>query len=192
MRMDFVNFPAFYLPPPETSLHEMAAHELGFTLNELMVTGLPTCEIGHRAEHDLQGMLKDDGLFISHEPAYFQQKRYLKPLRALSAHVRVVRSYRRPKSKSNGKSRVWPVVPEETGHPESTWKKRKTLWKRVPVSRDAEERNWVEFDRFTGEDVLELLAESDEDVCPNCGVIHSTDDSAPDSSDYDTDDSELF
>lgn len=192
MRIDFVNFPESFLPLPDPSLHEMAAHEMGYTLNELVITGLPTCEVGHSAGHDLQGMLKDDGLYIVHEPAYFQQKRSLKPFRELPGlgRVQVVRSYgKRFKSKTKDKGHVFPVAPEETGHPKSTWKRRKTLWKRVPLSRDAEERKWVEFDRHTGEDVNELYDDSDEDVCPNCGIIHSMTSDAG-ASDYDSDDSD--
>lgn len=200
MRMDFVNFPQYFLPSPDSSFHDIAAHEMGYSLNELMVTGLPTCDIGHVAGHDLQGMLKDDGLFIYHEPAYFQQKRSLKFFRpsALPLHFAVVRAYRRTrKMKPKAKSLAFPVVPEETGHPESHWKKRKTIWKRVPISRDGEERKWVEFDRYTGNPTDELEDDSDEDVCPNCGIIHGdlgsgeTDQDSDHDSD-DSNDSELF
>lgn len=186
MRMDFVNFPDFFLPTADASLHEMAAHELGYTLDELMVTGLPRCEVGHRAAFDLQGLLKDDGLFMVHEPTYFQQKRSLKFLRDIEAHLTVVRSYHRL---HKSKTKVpFPVVPEETGHPVSAWKKRKTIWKRVPISRDAEEREWVEFDRFTGENVKDLTDDSDEDVCPNCGIIHGLD---SDITDFGSDDESI-
>lgn len=189
MRIDFVNFPDYFLPLPDASLHEMAAHELGYTLNELMVTGLPRCEVGRRAGHDLQGMLKDDGLFIIHEPTYFQQKRSLKFLRDFGGHASVVRSYRKPhKPSSKDRPRAFPVAPEEIGHPESAWKKRKTIWKRVPISRDSEEREWEEFDRYTGENVRDLPEDSDEDVCPNCGIIHGLDSDA-DTTDYDSDES---
>lgn len=54
MRMDFVNFPDYFLPFPEVDLHEIAAHDFGCTLNELMVTGLPCCEVGVKAGADLQ------------------------------------------------------------------------------------------------------------------------------------------
>ena len=54
MRMDFVNFPDYFLPFPEMDLHEIAAHDFGCTLNELMVTGLPCCEVGVKAGADLQ------------------------------------------------------------------------------------------------------------------------------------------
>ncbi|CAN8102621.1 unnamed protein product [Discula destructiva] len=191
MRIDFVNFPEYFLPVPDSSFHDMAAHELGYSLNELMVTGLPNCEVGRRAEGDLQGMLKDDGLFVFHEPTYFSQKRSLKMLRATPARFQVVRAYRRPtKPKGKEKARAFPLAPQEKGHPESTWKKRQTIWKRVPISRDAHERKWMEFDRFTGESTDELYDESDEDVCPNCGIIHSMMSdmgSDLDSSDSDTD-----
>lgn len=173
MRIDFVNFPDYFLPLPDSGLHEVAAHDLGCTLNELMVTGLPCCETGAKAGADLQGMVKDDGLFMCHAPSYIQQKRSLKPLRGYVGLSRVVRSWRKlDKRIPNERRQAFPAVPEELGHPESTWKKRKTLWKRVPISRDSELREWIEFDRNTGESVHELYYDSDEEVCPNCGVVH--------------------
>lgn len=186
MRIDFVNFPDYFLPPPDVALHEIAAHDLGCTINELMVTGLPCCEIGAKAGADLQGMVKDDGLFMCHAPSYIQQKRSLKPLRGYGGLSRVVRSWRKldrriPKERRE----AFPPVPEETGHPESTWKRRKTLWKRVPISRDTDQREWIEFDRNTGESVHELYYDSDEEVCPNCGVVHGDTDISSDDEDDD-------
>lgn len=180
MRIDFVNFPEYFLPFPQTDLHEIAAHDLGCTLNELMVTGLPGCEVGIKAGADLQGMVKDDGLFICHVPSYVQQRKSLKPLRSDRATSRVVRAWRklaRERQASVGQTPLasFPVVPEEHGHPTSTWKKRKTLWKRVPVSRDSTKREWAEFDRSTGELVhdQDIYNSDDSDtVCPNCGVVH--------------------
>ncbi|KAF3766985.1 hypothetical protein M406DRAFT_355424 [Cryphonectria parasitica EP155] len=185
MRMDFVNFPDYFLPLPDTALHELAAHDLGSILNELMVTGLPCCEVGAKAGGDLQGMVKDDGLFLCHAPSYVQQRRYLKPLRGYAGLSRVVRSWRKldkriPKERRD----LHPVVPEEPGHPVSNWKKRKTLWKRVPVNRDSDEREWVEFDRNTGESVSDLYYDSDEEVCPNCGVVHGMTDIDSDDSSF--------
>ncbi|KAK7729108.1 hypothetical protein SLS53_009323 [Cytospora paraplurivora] len=179
MRIDFVNFPNFFLPYPQTDLHEIAAHDLGCTLNELMVTGLPSCEVGIKAGADLQGMVKDDGLFVFYEPSYIQQRKALKPLRAYSGTPRVVRAWRqlaRERQELIGHVALasLPAVPEETGHPEPTLKKRKTLWKRVPVSRDEVKRKWAEFDRNTGEPVDDLDYNSDDSdaVCPNCGIVH--------------------
>lgn len=181
MRIDFVNFPDYFLPLPDSALHEIAAHDLGSTLNEMMVTGLPCCEIGAKAGADLQGMVRDDGLFMCHAPSFIQQKRSLKPLRGFIGLSRVVRSWRKldkriPKDRRD----ALPAVPEELGHPESAWKKRKTLWKRVPKNRDAEEREWIEFDRNTGESVTDLYYDNDEEVCPNCGVVHGMTDSDSD------------
>lgn len=74
-----------------------------------------------------------------------------------------------------------PPVPAEEGAPESHWKERRTLWKKVPVSRDEEEREWIEFDRTNGqpinpndyEDDDTDVYDVDELVCHHCGVIHS-------------------
>ncbi|ROW04452.1 hypothetical protein VMCG_05019 [Cytospora schulzeri] len=180
MRIDFVNFPNYFLPFPQTDLHEIAAHDLGCTLNELTVTGLPSCEVGIKAGADLQGMVKDDGLFVCYAPSYIQQKKWLKPLRGYSGIARVVRAWRklaRERQATFGQVSLasFPVVPEETGHPKSTWKKRKTLWKRVPISRDSTKREWAEFDRNTGEPVDDLVdygSDESDAVCPNCGVVH--------------------
>ncbi|KUI55961.1 hypothetical protein VP1G_03237 [Cytospora mali] len=179
MRIDFVNFPNYFLPFPQTDLHEIAAHDLGCTLNELMVTGLPICEVGIKAGADLQGMVKDDGLFVCHEASYVQQMKSLKPLRGDKGRPRVVRAWRRlarDRQASLGQVSLssFPVVPEETGHPDSNWRKRKTIWKRVPVTRDSVKREWYEFDRNTGEPVWDLNYSSDESdaICPNCGVVH--------------------
>lgn len=182
MRMDFVNFPDYFLPFPEVDLHEIAAHDFGCTLNELMVTGLPCCEVGVKAGADLQGMVKDDGLFLCHAPSYVQQKKYLKPLGGYEGLARVVRAWRklaRERQEAAGQVSLInvPSVPEEQGHPKSVWKKRKTVWKRVPIARDSEERDWVEFDRNTGEPVEDVLDDYDSDddsdaICPNCGVVH--------------------
>lgn len=158
-----------------------------------MVTGLPCCEVGAKAGADLQGMVRDDGLFMCHAPAYLAQKKSLKALRGYAGLTRVVRSWRLldKRSQSTTRRENFPPVPEETGHPESNWKKRKTLWKRVPVLRDSEEREWIEFDRNTGESVMDLYGSSDEDVCPNCGVVHDDIfDSMSEDDDDDEDDSE--
>lgn len=186
MRIDFVNFPDYFLPVPDIHLHEVAAHDLGCTLNELMLTGLPCCEVGDKASMDLQGMVKDDGLFLCHAPSYIQQKRCLKPLRGYGGLARVVRSWRKLDRKREGRDLI-PAVPEETGHPQSAWKKRKTLWKRVPVSRDSDKREWIEFDRNTGECVDDFDMDSEEGVCPNCGVVHTFSDWDSEVDDEDTD-----
>lgn len=151
-----------------------------------MVTGLPCCEVGAKAGADLQGMVKDDGLFMCHAPSYLAQKRFLKPLRGYAGLNRVIRSWKHLEKRSQRRD-AFPPVPEEVGHPESTWKKRKTLWKRVPVCRDSEEREWVEFDRNTGDAVREIYGTEDEDVCPNCGVVHDDFFSSMNSSDDEED-----
>lgn len=186
MRIDFVNFPDYFLPIPDLSLHEIASHDLGYTLNELMLTGLPCCEVGDKASIDLQGMVKDDGLFLCHAPSYIQQKRCLKPLRGYGGLARVVRAWRKLDKKRERRQLI-PAVPEETGHPQSVWKKRKTLWKRVPMTRDSDQREWVEFDRNTGECIDEFDVDSDEGVCPNCGVVHTLSDWDSEGDDEDTD-----
>lgn len=210
MRIDFVNFPEYFLPFSETDLHEVSSHDLGCTLNELIVTGLPCCEVGMKAGADLQGMVKDDGLFLDGNPAFLQYKTFLKPLPGHGLCAKVVRAYRKLAKEKMEKDREnahsgeasnvnpaqplailtvgghhahlpdLPSVPEEVGHPISTWKKKKTVWKRVPESRDSQVRKWVEFDRNSGypiEDVLDFYEDDSDDedtfLCPKCGEVHS-------------------
>ncbi|EOO01156.1 hypothetical protein UCRPA7_3372 [Phaeoacremonium minimum UCRPA7] len=213
MRIDFVNFPEYFLPYSETDLHEVSSHDLGCTLNELLVTGLPCCEVGMKAGADLQGMVKDDGLFLDGNPAFIQLKTSLKPLSGYGLCAKVVRAYRKlakekmekdKENAQNGQASDFdptqtfanlsmnpghshhahlpdlPSVPEEEGHPVSVWKKKKTVWKRVPESRDSNVRKWIEFDRNSGypiEDVLDFYDDDSDDedafLCPKCGEVHS-------------------
>lgn len=223
MRIDLVNFPEYFLPYPDNELHEMAAHQLGCSLNELTVTGIPRCEMGAKATADFNGMVKDDGLFIDALPAFLHTKSGMKALAHCDVHnIKAVRAWRAPVLKANadaaaarakkaaakkgaasnsnsasmddsssdsdddfhghshakaGTSPNMPAAPEEHGHPESTWKKRRTIWKRVPENRDSDERHWVEFDRASGlpmSDLSDIGESDDEDVliCSKCGDLH--------------------
>jgi len=220
MRIDFVNFPEYFLPFSDTELHDMAAHDLGSTLNELALTGLPCCEVGMKASADLGGMVRDNGLLLDANPTFVQMKSSLKKLDGIPWSPKVLRAWRLPPkpvrpaateaSASGSESsaaasdlhgqeqsdsdeydgeqyhhahagaRNIPRVPDEEGHPEPVKKrKRKTVWKMVPKTRDGEERDWMEFDRDTGFPMKDLRAqmddsddESDGVWCPKCGQFH--------------------
>jgi len=96
MRIDFVNFLEYFLPFSETELHDMAAHDLGSTLNELAVTGLPCCEVGMKASADLAGMVRDNGLFLDANPAFVQMKNSIKKLEGIPWAPKVMRAWRVP------------------------------------------------------------------------------------------------
>lgn len=75
-----------------------------------------------------------------------------------------------------------PPAPDETGHPVSTFHKRQTVWKKVPISQDdTDTRIWVEFDRTSGYPIAELdLHDADDtddqdSVCSRCGEVHAED-----------------
>lgn len=216
MRIDFVNFAEDFLPMPGTDFHAMVAHELEFTLNELMVTGIPCCEAGEKASSDLAKMVKDNGLHIDGGPAFLQMKTCQRPLGCHSFNARVICFSRRSDIESDSELdfdeldfdeldfdeldelqkhiAIIPACPPETGHPESDYDfmGRPTVWKRVPVSRDSDERKWVEFDRKIGYPTDEVERsmrfvdgehedEDDDDdddgdilypICAKCGVRH--------------------
>lgn len=155
MRIDFVNFFHEFTPFPEHDLHEAAVHDNGCTLSELMVSGLPCTETGLRGGFECAGMVRDNGLFMDAVPAFVQLKTRMKPLGAHGMCTRVMRSWRvtnEPVHDNPGHSgcygKIAPAA-DEPGAPPSNYK-RPTVWKRVPLSRDSEEREWVEFDRNKG------------------------------------------
>jgi hypothetical protein len=240
MRIDFVNFPEYYLPFSDSDLHELAAHDLGCTLNELTVTGLPSCEVGMKAGGDLSGMVKDDGLFMESVATFMQSKGgMLKPMTGGSVNARVIRSWRKqardarearaaaaaknlahaassstaaaggasatssstPASHSTSSTHGnehshgyldMPPAPEDKDAPPCTRRKRKTVWRRVPVLRDSEEREWIEFDRQSGypiESIADIFSDTDEDedgyFCIKCGDYHPAYDMDDDEEDFD-------
>jgi hypothetical protein len=163
MRIDFVNFPEDYLPYSGSDLHEVAAHENGCTLNELMVTGLPCCEQGMKAGAECSGMLKDNGLFMDAGPSFIQLKTQLKPLTGKDFCKKVIRAWMSPSdahaahhhhSRDSHPVRMH-QAPDPPNAPVSKYA-RPTVWKLVPNSRDSAKRRWVEFDRKMGYSVKEM------------------------------------
>lgn len=78
---------------------------------------------------------------------------------------------------------LMPPAPSEPGHPKTAPERmNRTLWRRVPVSRDSSERRWVEFCRTSGYPVENLRRVSNDDdsddyddeqnLCPCCGGSH--------------------
>ncbi|TDZ35529.1 hypothetical protein C8035_v009174 [Colletotrichum spinosum] len=193
LRIDLVNFMDDFLPMPGSDLHDMASHELGCCLNELQVTGLPIDDAGSKATAELTGLLKDEGLFLAGLPSFVQLKNSLKALSGISSCARVVRAWKTLKPKKvddamdesdsdsdeehhHPQEPVMPPAPRETGHPSSSpTRKDLTIWKRVPKTRDGDDRQWTEFCRSSGypmEDVEELMSDDELGICPCCGEPH--------------------
>ncbi|KAI1382682.1 uncharacterized protein F4822DRAFT_102563 [Hypoxylon trugodes] len=165
IRMDFVNFgeDLFNNPPPQ--LHELASHQLGCILNELVLTGLPSDETGHRVSNELAGLLKDEGLLIDHAPTMVALKNSMRALHcdASECHYssKVVRAMRaiyggHHHDHTDTHAHIFgidfPPAPADEGEPPySYFHSCRTIWKKVPVRLDGtEERKWLLFDRMSG------------------------------------------
>ncbi|KAK4169966.1 hypothetical protein QBC43DRAFT_39715 [Cladorrhinum sp. PSN259] len=206
LRIDLVNFPPeFLVSPGGPALHNLASHDLASSLNELQITGITDCPWGADLSTQLARMIKDDGLFLKHKTAFSLNARSLRRVTKSDTEewrMRVVRAWKvlakeyaeTQKKEGNTAPLIHhmahrdhhhsinlPAAPKEEGAPPTVWKARRTLWKRVPVNRESEEREWVEFDRTTGtriaakeydDDELDSYDE-DELVCHHCGVMHS-------------------
>lgn len=194
LRIDFVNFVNDLLQYPPQHLHDLASHQLGCMLNEVILTGVPTDECGLRVSTELSGLLKDEGLLIDHCPTLVAVKDGVRLLhRAESVcgfSSKVVRGMRSTgegffsDGHHNHNQTDFPPAPREKGDPPpSMFHSCRTIWKKIPTKLDGNgERRWKLFDRVSGlpwEDVEEdammfdvLDDELDPIVCENCGECH--------------------
>ncbi|KAG6032952.1 hypothetical protein E4U41_007067 [Claviceps citrina] len=191
LRLDLVNFSETPLSYSGSELHEVASHELGCTLNELQITGMPFDHTGLKVAAELSGMLKDEGLYLDGSAAYVAHKKHLQLLSGKKWCARVVRASKRKadaeiddSSESDENEEplrhrhihprlgIMPPVPTEEGHPDSTRDQDRVIWKRVPVTRESEERHWVQFSRAGGYEIPDTEWETDEEGCPCCGEGH--------------------
>lgn len=172
MRMDFVNFQADLLPSypdPTGDLREIASSDLGGSLDELMLTGIPISPSGTDVSECLSGMVKLGGLLVESNASFVQGKTKLKPIPDRYFLASVLQSSYRPGKEPplhdqcvafyphhNAAPGTVPIAPKEMGHPPPSLRKRKTLWKMVPDSRDAVTRSWKEFDDESGLQVEHL------------------------------------
>ncbi|KAB5515196.1 hypothetical protein GE09DRAFT_581467 [Coniochaeta sp. 2T2.1] len=169
MRIDFVNFFDAHVPFPEHDLHEAAGHDHGCTLKELMITGMPCTEAGQKGSAEISRMVRDSGLFMDAGPAFVQLRTRVKPLSGKRFCKKVTRAWRvAANTDIDNETRIGcygmnPPVPEEEGHPESSYM-RPTVWKLVPTTRDSEQRMWVEFDKKKGLSVEQVEEELDIDM----------------------------
>ncbi|KAI1141975.1 hypothetical protein F5Y05DRAFT_369313 [Hypoxylon sp. FL0543] len=196
LRIDFVNFGENMFNSPPAQLHELASHQLGCTLNEVVLTGLPSDESGRRVGHELSGLLKDEGLLIDHAPTMVALKNGIRSLGCDSVEcnysAKVVRAMRAVTGQAHHDDAHaqlfgvdFPPAPQEEGEPPySMYQSCRTIWKKIPVRLDDnDERKWELFDRVSGlpwDDVeeeatmLDLFGDEDDDglVCDHCGEIH--------------------
>ncbi|KAI0132930.1 hypothetical protein BJ170DRAFT_592872 [Xylariales sp. AK1849] len=192
LRIDFINFGDDIFQFPPAQLHDVASHHLGCYLNELIVTGLPRDDTGHRTGSELCGLLKDDGLFVDHAPTYLALKNGLRHLPGNHFHPKVVRSMRPSRGIKHHHhddhpgyfDEFLPAPPDEGATPYSPYFSCRTIWKMVPDHIDKPRRKWTLFDRVSGlpwEDIEEeatmfdYLDDSDDEdgmMCENCGEIH--------------------
>ncbi|KHN95712.1 uncharacterized protein MAM_06324 [Metarhizium album ARSEF 1941] len=193
LRLDLVNFSETLLPFSGSELHEIASHELGCTLNELQVTGMPFDDAGMKASAELSGMLKDEGLFLDGSPSFIAHAKHLQPLSGKRWCARVVRAFRGKDDESDSDEHdeddetdgsgihghaharigTMPPAPAEEGHPTSSRDPEKIIWKRVPLNRDDDARYWVQFSRRGGYEIIDPGWETDEErICPCCGEGH--------------------
>jgi hypothetical protein len=188
LRLDLVNFSDVLLPYPDQELHDLASHELGCTLNEIQVTGMPADESGLKASAELSGLLKDEGLYLSGAASFMAQGKHLTPLPGKPWLARVVRAcseiddeelefgddadYDPPFGRNHPRLNVLPAAPAEEGREGDDF----LMWKRVPTARDETTRVWSLFCRITGHEVHDYDEgdEEDEIYCPACGDVHTS------------------
>ncbi|KAF7520868.1 hypothetical protein G7054_g12638 [Neopestalotiopsis clavispora] len=202
LRLDLINFAEDTWQFPTAQLHDIASHHLGCSLNQVIVTGLPRDDMGIRATHDLQGLLKDDGLFIDHDPIWYLGPRgVLRSLPGEHMHLRVVRAMRPETGVKHHHhddhpsffDNFPPAPPDDGKPPSSEFDSCRTVWKKVPRQINKPEvTSWQLFDRVSGLPWEEVEAEilmdddyfmMDEDdlnaqqreealLCENCGELH--------------------
>ncbi|KAI0399528.1 hypothetical protein F4802DRAFT_602901 [Xylaria palmicola] len=193
LRIDFVNFVRDMLQNPPQHLHDLASHQLGCMLNEVILTGIPADEGGMRVSTELSGLLKDEGLLINHAPTLVAVKdglRILPCVTPISDNASVVRGMRALNEDfffdHDHFRHAWadfpPAPPDEGEPPFSPFHSCRTIWKKIPVNLDGDEREWELFDRLSGmpwtyaeeEATMFDFFDNDEEqmACMNCGEYH--------------------
>ncbi|KAI0198911.1 hypothetical protein F4808DRAFT_434230 [Astrocystis sublimbata] len=196
LRIDFVNFLCETLQFPPPSLHELASHQMACMLNEVIVTGLPMDDCGSRVGNELSGLVKDEGLMVTHEPTLLALKDRVRPMKCRPSRCdpqcKVVRGMRALElhsdddmflhDPSHHTASLPPAPPDEGEPPESDFHSCRTIWKKVPVAIEGSKRKWELFDRVSGlpwaiaepeATMFDVLSEEDDPVvCENCGECH--------------------
>lgn len=172
IRIDFVNFGEDMLMYPPAHLHDLASHQMGCSLNEVMLTGLPSDEAGFRVSSELSGLLKDEGLLIDHAPTMIALRNGIRALpcdddechysskvvRAMRSAVRLgiggvphTNNNSQPPHHHNHQEEFPPAPKDEGDPPPNMYHSCRTMWKKVPIKLDdTEKRKWELFDRISG------------------------------------------
>ncbi|KAG6121620.1 hypothetical protein E4U13_004356 [Claviceps humidiphila] len=189
LRLDLVNFVNAMLPSafPHSELHEVVSREFGCTLNELQITGMPDGATGRNVSKELTCLLKDEGLFLHGCSTYVAQTRQLEKLSCKKWCARVVRATIRegpspveddaaardgdePSLDYTQRLGILPPVPTEEGHPTLFHGQTDVIWKRIPFTRDSNERRWVPFSRAAGREMPGFeLGAGEDGRCPHDG-----------------------
>ncbi|KAG6109738.1 hypothetical protein E4U14_003111 [Claviceps sp. LM454 group G7] len=188
LRLDLVNFVDAMLPSASShsELHEVTSREFGCTLNELQITGMPNGATGRSVSEELTYMLKDEGLFLHGCPTYVAQTRQLEKLSCKKWCARVVRATIRegpspveddaaasddePSVDYTQRLGILPPAPNEEGHPALFHDQTDVIWKRIPFTRDSNERRWVPFSRAAGREMPGFeLGAGEDGRCPHDG-----------------------
>ncbi|KAI0888570.1 uncharacterized protein GGS22DRAFT_60718 [Annulohypoxylon maeteangense] len=198
LRIDFVNFGVDLHVGPPAQLHDLASHQFGCSLNELVLTGLPNDEVGERVSNELAGLLKNEGLLIDHAPIMIGYKNSIRLLTcdSVKCHYssRVIRAagnidlnpyVHGDELHAHSFGLEFPPAPKDEGKPpHSFYHSCRTIWKKVPVKLGGDERKWELFDRISGQPWDEVEEEATmydyssiggPDIgisCENCGEIH--------------------
>lgn len=163
IRIGFVNFSEDMLMFPPTHLHDLASHQMGCSLNEVILTGLPSDDVGFRVGTELAGLLRDKGLVIDHAPIMVALRNGIRLLQCdddechyTSTVVRAMRNtkllrHHRHDDSSHLDDEFPPAPPEEGDPPLSTVMSCRTIWKKIPIKLDdMEARKWKLYDRISG------------------------------------------
>ncbi|KAI1087579.1 hypothetical protein F5B19DRAFT_475144 [Rostrohypoxylon terebratum] len=198
LRIDFVNFGMNMFSSPPAQLHDLASHQFGCTLNELVLTGLPTDDVGERVSNELAGLLKNEGLLIDHAPTLVAQKNCIRSLTCDTVECHYTSKVIRAAGNIDMNPYVhgdelhahsfgleYPAAPKDEGEPpNSFFHSCRTIWKKVPVKLEGDERKWELFDRISGQPWDEVEEEAtmydcasigEPDIgitCENCGKVH--------------------
>lgn len=196
LRIDFVNFGDGMLMSPPSHLHDLASHQMGCSLNEVILTGLPNDETGFRVSSELSGLLKSEGLLVDHASTMMAVRNGIRALPCgdgeCSYAAKVVRAMRHAAGRGvlhRNEGHVhdveeFPPAPKEEGEPPShAHHFCRTIWKKIPIQVDStEKRKWELFDRVSGlpwmdveEDEVDLRMMGNPDYppkCTNCGERH--------------------
>lgn len=193
LRIDFVVPKRRGLALSLNDLAHLTHSELGRSLQEVVMTGLPSDSIGKSVCNNLGQLLEEEGLLISHQRTITASRDGLgiipcnknKYWCSCSRMVIRISSNVRPIGwPSNGSQdrrlqKEFPPIPQDESDPHRRVDKScHTIWKKVPIKlEDTDNREWQLFDRINGLPWVKVETELDSIndfvlKCANCGQTH--------------------